>query len=141
MIVTFCGHSHMSNCKEVDVLLRKYINDLIEEGATEFYCGGYGEFDSMAAHAVRDAKAAHPEIKSYLIIPYLNREYNTELYDGSIYPPIEDALPRFAISKRNQWMVEQADVVISGVSHDWGGAATTLKHAKRKKKRIISVVE
>ncbi len=141
MLVTFCGHSHVSNREEVDVRLRKCINDLIEEGATEFYCGGYGDFDSMAARAVRDAKVVHPEIKSYLIIPYLNRDYNTELYDGSIYPPIEEALPRFAISKRNQWMVEQADVVISGVDHDWGGAATTLKYAKRKKKRIISVVE
>ena len=141
MLVTFCGHSHVSDSSEVAARLKKCINDLIEEGATEFYCGGYGEFDSLAAHAVLDAKATHPEIKSYLIIPYLNREYNKELYDGSIYPPIEDALPRFAISKRNEWMVEQADVVISGVDHDWGGAATTLKYAKRKKKRIISVVE
>jgi len=56
-----------------------------------------------------------------------------------VYPPIENALPRFAISKRNEWMVEQADVVVSGVDHDWGGAATTLQYAQRKKKRIISV--
>jgi len=30
-------------------------------------------------------------------------------------------------------------VVVSGVDHDWGGAATTLQYAQRKKKRIISV--
>lgn len=76
-----------------------------------------------------------------MVIPYLNRDYNKKMYDESLYPPIEESLPRFAISKRNEWMVEQADVVVSGVDHDWGGAYTTLKYAKRKKKRIISVVD
>ena len=87
MLVTFCGHRHVSNRAEVDVRLRQCIAALIADGATEFYCGGYGEFDSMAAAAVRDAKKEHPDIKCTLVIPYLNRDYNTSLYDGSVYPP------------------------------------------------------
>ena len=35
-------------------------------------------------------------------------------------------------------MVESADVVVAYVLHDWGGAATTLRCAKQKKKQIIS---
>ena len=34
-------------------------------------------------------------------------------------------------------MVEAADVVVAYVLHNWGGAATTLQYAKRKKKEII----
>lgn len=60
-------------------------------------------------------------------------------YDGSVYPPLETVPRRYAISKRNEWMVEQADVIISCVTHGWGGAATTLTYANRKKKSIISV--
>ena len=50
---------------------------------------------------------------------------------------MESVPPRFAISKRNQWMVEAADIVVAYVLHNWGGAAMTLQHAKRKKKEII----
>ena len=39
----------------------------------------------------------------------------------------------FAIFHRNCWMVEIADVVVAYVLHDWGGAATTLGHALKKK--------
>ena len=94
MLVTFCGHSHVSNRAEVDLRLRACIAALIDEGATEFYCGGYGEFDSMVAAAVRDAKKEHPEIQCILVIPYLNREYNTSLYDGSVYPPHRERSPQ-----------------------------------------------
>lgn len=140
MLVTFCGHSTLPNSVDVAASLAVVIKDLIAEGATEFYFGGYGEFDSLAARVVRDAKDSHPDIRSTLVVPYIDREINPSLYDGSVYPPLESVPRRFAISKRNEWMIDQADVVVSGVTHDWGGAAATLKYAQRKKKRIISVV-
>ncbi len=45
---------------------------------------------------------------------------------------------RFAIPRRNRWMVEAADVVVACVLHDWGGAAATLRYARQKGKQIIS---
>lgn len=60
-------------------------------------------------------------------------------FDGTIYPPLETVPLKYAISKRNEWMIDQADMVVSGVTHDWGGAATTMKYAQTKKKRIISI--
>ena len=140
MLVTFCGHSQVPNSAAVAAALTTIIEELISEGADEFYLGGYGEFDSLAARAVRDAKASHPEIVATLVIPYMDREYDPQYYDGSVYPPLETVPRRYAISKRNEWMIDQADVVVSCVTHGWGGAATTLKYAERKKKRIISVV-
>ena len=58
--------------------------------------------------------------------------------DYTVYPPLENVPRRFSISHRNRWMVESADVVVAYVLHDWGGAATTLRCAKQKKKQIIS---
>lgn len=140
MLVSFCGHKDVADAAQVKEKLSAVIASLIEEGATVFYLGGYGEFDSMAAHIVRDIKKIHPDVQAFLVIPYMDRDYDKNLYDGSVYPPIENAPRRFAISKRNEWMVEQSDVVVSYVTHDWGGANTTLEYAKRKRKRIISVV-
>lgn len=141
MIVTFCGHKTGYEKADVTVRLRGIIRNLIQEGATTFYIGGYGDFDSFAAEAVKDMKTEYPNIRSVLVIPYLDREFDKNRYDESLYPPLENVPLRFAISKRNEWMVEQADVVVSGVQHDWGGAYQTLKYAERKKKRIISIGE
>ena len=141
MLVTFCGHGQVpsSDREFVTAALEKELSALIEEGADEFYLGGYGEFDSLAATAVLNAKQLHPHIVSTLVIPYMDRDYDKRRYDGSVYPPIEHVPRRFAISKRNEWMIEQADVVITYITHGWGGAATTAAYAKRKNKRIISV--
>jgi len=141
MIVTFCGHSSGYDENETRALLDKQIESLIADGADTFYLGGYGQFDQLAAKAVFEAKKSHPEIRSILVIPYLNQEYDTHLYDETLYPPIEKALLRFAISKRNKWMVSEADVIISGVKHDWGGAAKTIKTVQRQKKVIISLFQ
>lgn len=64
---------------------------------------------------------------------------DTKLYDDTIYPPLEDVLPRFAITKRNEWMIDKADVIVAFVNHEYGGAYKTLKYAQRKKKRIINL--
>lgn len=108
------------------------------EGATTFYLGGYGAFDSLAASILREQKKQYPQIELVLVLAYLNTERNTSGYDSTVYPPLETVPRRFAISHRNRWMVESADVVVAYVLHDWGGAATTLRCAKQKKKQIIS---
>ena len=64
---------------------------------------------------------------------------DNKLYDDTIYPPLEDVLPRYAISKRNEWMIDQADLVIAFVAHEYGGAYKTLRYAERKKKKIIQL--
>jgi len=139
MLVTFCGHSQVSDHASVSAALRRVIAELIAEGADEFFLGGYGEFDSLAAAAVRDAKKSNPRIRSTLVIPYMDRDYDPAYYDASVYPPLETVPRRYAISHRNKWMVDQADVLVAYVTHSWGGAATTLKHAERKSKRIIKI--
>lgn len=110
---------------------------LIEGGAATFYLGGYGDFDSLAATAVRRQKAVYPHITAILVLAYLNRETDTSRYDDTTYPPLENVPPRYAIVRRNEWMVRESDVVISGVTHGWGGAAKTLDYARRKQKIIF----
>ena len=83
-------------------------------------------------------KKRYPHIELILVLAYLNTGRGTSGYDSTIYPPLETVPHRFAISHRNRWMVESADVVVAYVLHDWGGAATTLRCAKQKKKQIIS---
>lgn len=138
MTVTCCGHSDIYGDEEVRRWLEETVENLILRGADLFYLGGYGGFDRMAASVVWRLKKKYPNVKSILVLPYLDRRMNDDIYDGTTYPPLEKTPRRFAISKRNEWMVAQADVVVAYVTHDWGGAAKTLAYAKRKKKTIIN---
>lgn len=137
MIVTFCGHSQISQSEKVEKWLYAITQNLIEQGATTFYLGGYGDFDSLVASVLRAQKKRYPQIELVLVLAYLNSGKNTSGYDSTVYPPLETVPRRFAISHRNRWMVESADVVVAYVLHDWGGAATTLRYAKQKKKPVI----
>lgn len=138
MTVTFCGHAQISQCEDVKCWLYSVTQNLIEQGATTFYLGGYGAFDSLAASVLQEQKKRYPQIELILVLAYLNTGRDTSGYDSTVYPPLETVPRRFAISHRNRWMVESADVVVAYVLHDWGGAATTLRCAKQKKKQIIS---
>lgn len=140
-VVTFCGHGEFYGEEAVVRWLRETVEDLIRRGADDFLLGGYGGFDACAASVVWELKKKYPAIRSTLVLPYLDRAVDASKYDGTLYPPLEKVPRRFAISKRNEYMVNEADVVVAYVTHGWGGAATTLAYAKRKKKEIISYEE
>ena len=140
MVVMFCGHRDIFCSEKYTRKLYFVLCDLIMEGADTFLLGGYGAFDSMAAMVVHDLKSTFPHIRSTLVLAYLDRDYNEDLYDDTIYPPLEGGPLRYAISRRNKWMIDASDVVVSCVTHSYGGAATALKYAERKHKRIIQLV-
>lgn len=91
----------------------------------------------MAAQIIHELKAEFPDIESTLVLAYLSTDVDLRLYDNSLYPPLEDVPPRYAISRRNRLLVEHSDIVVAYVQHSWGGAATTLSFATRKGKPII----
>lgn len=139
MIVTFCGHSQVADKDAVRKRLTDEIHELLCAGYRTFYLGGYGDFDNLAAAVLSELKGAYPDMERLLIIPYIDREYNTAQYDGTLYPPLENVPKRFAISRRNKWVVDQATVLIAYVDHNWGGAIKTLEYAVKKKLQIINL--
>lgn len=139
MIVTFCGHRDEFCNNEIKERLYIETERLINRGAKKFFLGGYGFFDLSAATTVKKLKEKYPHIEAVIILPYINKKYPEDLYDYSIYPSIEKALPRFAITERNKWMIENSDVLIALVKKSYGGAYNTLRLAQKKQKEIIYI--
>lgn len=137
MTVTFCGHREVYKRAEVREWLRKCVEMLICEGADLFYLGGYGEFDRMAAGAVREAKSRCPHIRAALVLPYPDRAPDCDGYDYTVYPPLENVPRRYAILRRNEWMVRESDVVAVYVCRGFGGAAAMLEYAVRHGRHIL----
>ncbi|MBQ7408079.1 MAG: hypothetical protein IJW13_02250 [Clostridia bacterium] len=132
MIITFCGHSQVIFTDEEKSVLRNILVDEINKNPiSKFYLGGYGDFDGLCLRTLRELKHDFPSIEILFITPYLDKNYSKlglakYYYDDVIFPPIESVPRKFAILKRNEWMVEQADLVIAYVKYSWGGAAKAL---------------
>ena len=147
MTITFCGHSNFSFDNTVKEKLRDLLLQEIRKNPTsKFYLGGYGDFDSLCLSILKGLKIQFPNIELLFITPYLDNNYSKLetaklYYDGIIYPPLENVPRRFCISKRNEWMISEADFVIAFVKYSWGGAAKTLEYAKRKKVGFFNLAE
>ena len=145
MIITFCGHSNcLFNDEEKEKLKQHLIKEIIKNPTCKFYLGGYGDFDSLCLRTLRELKKEFQDIELIFITPYIDKNYSKlefakYHYDDVIFPPIESVPRKFAILKRNEWMVDSADLVIAYVKYSWGGASKTLEYAKRKKKPIINL--
>ncbi len=144
MIITFIGHGKIDITADLQEKIKNTITENIFP-ATTFYCGGYGNFDNACAKIVHQLKAIYPHIQSYYVTPYIDAPQlevakTVGWYDGIIYPPLENIPLRLAIVKRNEYMIDKADLIISFVTHSWGGAATALAYATKKKKRVISLI-
>ena len=146
MVISFCGHSTFIKTPEIEEQLLSILESQVGDEPADFYLGGYGSFDSFARECCRKYQSEHPKAKLVLITPYMTIEhqknhlaYQKDYYDAIVYPEIEDKPLKFAISYRNKWMVEQADLVIAYVNHNSGGAWQTYQHAKRKNIPVINL--
>lgn len=141
---TFFGHRIIN--KDIKDLLTRQIDNLIaEHGVNVFYVGNNGQFDHLVAAVLRELKSRNPQISYSIVLAYLperEKEYNQLSYTETIYPEgLEYTPPRFAISKRNQWMVQQSDYVIAYVEHSIGGAAQFTEYARKKHKTVINLAD
>ena len=144
MIITFCGHASYVQKQGDEEAMLALLEEVIGDDPAELYLGGYGAFDAFAHRCGSKYRDTHPNVKLIFVTPYITESYQKShlepvkpLYDAIVYPPIENVPFRFAISHRNKWMVEQADILIAYITHEFGGAYTTCKYAKSKKKRIL----
>ena len=142
MVIVFCGHSNYVQRAQDEANILNVLEGEVGDLPCEIFLGGYGTFDAFALRCVKKFKQSHPKTKSVLITPYLQKGKNTcpkEDFDSVIYPSLEHVPPRYAISHRNRWMIEQADVVVCCVSRQYGGAYAMYLDAKRKGKKIYNL--
>ena len=141
MTVTFFGHKDTP--KEIEPTLRATLVDLIENhGATEFYVGNNGNFDTMVRRQLENLSQTYP-ITYNVVLAYLpTKKSEYDDYTNTIYPEgIETVPKRFAISYRNKWMLEQSDIVITYVAGTYGGAWQFKAMAERQGKKVIELSE
>lgn len=145
---TFSGHREVYQ-SAIEEKLNAEIEKLLQsDNEFLFLTGGMGKFDAMAAGAVRAAKRRHPEksIILALVLPYMGARLNTDKeyyrfnFDQIIIPKeLDTVYYKAAIQLRNRWMVDRADIVISYICRDFGGALATVRYAHKQSKPVVNL--
>lgn len=138
-VCTFFGHRECYGLEEA--ILRQAIADLIEQGVDTFYVGNQGQFDALVRIVLRQLQKDYPHIRYSVVLAYLpveKREY--EDMSDTMYPEgLETGPLKFAIDRRNQWMLNRADFVICYIRRTWGGAYKFARTAKLREKTVINL--
>ena len=138
---TFFGHRECPD--SVKVKLRAVLIDLITNYNVDmFYVGNQGRFDAIVRSVLRELKKEeYPQINYAVVLAYMpGKQTEYDNYSDTMLPEgVESVHPRYAISWRNNWMLQQSDYVITYITHTWGGAAQFVKKAERQLKTVINL--
>ena len=146
--VAFFGHRYIDKNLRLEELLEEKIKRLIDEKEyVEFLVGRNGEFDKLVSSVIHKIRKTYRNDNNSLtlVLPYLTAEYNNnKKYFEEYYSDVEISYsaskshPKSAIQIRNREMVDRADLIISYIEHNQGGAYKTVKYAMENNKEIIN---
>lgn len=143
--IAMFGHRDFNCHRQLEERLIPVLRDLIRKKKfIEIYMGRDGEFDTYAATLVKRVQKDYDDyhaIEFNLVLPYPKKDMEDfEKYYDRVDIPIS-AHPKLAITKRNEWMVEQADLVICYIERESGGAYKAVQYAKKLDKEIINLAD
>ncbi len=138
LTVTFFGHRNAPYGIKEKIKIA-IINEL-KNGATNFLVGNNGNFDNMCISLLSELSKEY-DFNWEIVLAYMPNEKNdiTNFNNTLLPAEIETAPPKFAICRRNEWMIKNSNTVVCYITHEFGGAATYVELAKRKKKKIVYI--
>lgn len=138
---TFFGHREI-DC-DIDEKLYDILTRLTQEyNVTHFYVGHQGDFDKLVYQQLKKLKKTFPHINYTVVLAYLPKNEKTYESKETLYPEgLENTPPKYAINKRNQWMIDHADFVVTYVKYSFGGAAKWEEKAQKKHLPVFPLVD
>lgn len=150
MICAFFGNRDVylsaQNKKRLEDLIEKLI---VEEVVTHFWVCREGLFDRTAKCTVLQFKRKYPyitieEIGARRIDPEDDNFFDPstkKFYDYYIPEEVSLSLSRFAICRRNDYILKHADIFICHVFSTCGKSYEYMKKAEKKGKRVINLCD
>lgn len=139
---TCCFFGHREVTHNIRDKLTALIEKLItEDGFIDFYVGNQGQFDWTVYSVLKELKAKYPQIRYTVVLAYMPDEQIKEAYgEDTLFPDGMEKVPKkFAISKRNDWMIQQSGFAVCYVHKITGGAAKFKEKAEKKGLRVLDV--
>lgn len=123
------------------------ISKLINSGVDTFYCGGARGFDILAAELVASVKERF-SVKLIMALAFPGQEkgwgedwqmrFNAVTAVADEVKYLSPSYEKGAYHKRNRFMVDNSDVLLTYYDGTKGGTASTVEYAMKKGLRIIN---
>ena len=130
----FIGHRDVPDII-YPALLAEVERHITELGVGEFIVGHYDGFDSLAARAVKEAKAWHPEVELTLLLPYHPAKKLVQKPEGFVCHPGMEKVPyRAAIVAANRYVVDHVDYLIAYAWQPGSNSKSLMEYARKRGK-------
>ncbi len=144
MVATFFGHSTL--LVDLREPLENLITELVEKrGVSCFYVGDSGAFDAVVRQALESVKRKKQGIRCEVVLsrlPTADAIKDTDEPIPTLFPECMGSVPpRFAIDRRNRWMLQQADIVVVYVTTPFGGAAKFKQLSEKAGREVINLAD
>ena len=140
----FTGHRIIKITPELVQRLKDTIIKLITQGVTDFYDGGAIGFDMLCAETVIALKGEYKDIKLHMLLPCPSEEqikgwnksqiarYEQIMQAADTVTVVSDHYSRDCMKRRNERLVELADVCICYCTNPRSGTGQTVRMAREK---------
>ncbi|MBQ8351147.1 MAG: hypothetical protein IJY20_03775 [Clostridia bacterium] len=141
MTCTFFGHANTPDSIK-DGLKKEIMRLIDEQNIKKFYVGNNGSFDFYVQNILEKITKARKDVQYNIVLSYINEHALNNCQNATVFPEgLENALPKFAIAKRNDWLIENADLVITYTEHKLSNCYKWVQKAMKKRLPVINLAE
>ncbi len=151
-VCSFSGHRtfRTKSSSEINKILDVEIEKLISRGVTTFVSGGAVGFDVESAFSILNKKEKYPYIKLIMLLPCKNQDvlwnneqktkFNNLLLKADDVIFLQEKYTNDCMMKRNQRLIDVADVCLCALERDYSGTGQTVRMAKKKGIEVINIL-
>ena len=150
--ITICFTGHRNFAHDIEELRKRLmaiIEDLYNQGYSQFCAGGALGFDTLASQCVLRLKQEKKDVKLKIFVPHLNQSSGFSDEDKIIYEEILRDADEIILTSRNYYrgcyhtrnraMVDESSFCVAYLNKGSGGTFYTYNYAKRKGLEIINL--
>ena len=111
-----------------------------ENDNVEFLVGNNGNFDFLAQSLMEKLKNNGIKIDYTIILSHIDERPLNRCYEQSLFPmELATTIPKYAISKRNNWIIKHSVLAICYVSSIASNSFKTLSKIKKRGVKVINL--
>lgn len=93
----------------------------------------------MAENLLKKLKVKYPHINYTVVLAYITDSHNLD-YGDTVFPDeLAATPPKFAIDRRNKWMIKKCDFLVCYVRHNFSNSHKFKEYAKKQNKTIFNL--
>ena len=95
----------------------------------------------MAYRVICQLRKKYPFVSCSVVLAYIHSQTEA-IWEDTLFPEeLEGVFPRFAIDRRNRWLIARADMAVVYVVSSTGGAAKYAAIAQRQGLQVINLAQ